>query len=121
MADVTDAPYGCPPAKFPEFRHLHFKGVAKGCSIIKQVFESLRGDLFSADSPWGLGCVGGFVGSMNPVPRVRERVGEPLRMSLVGLCWYRVAKAGGGGGGRVEYLSCITQTFCTPSRDIGKK
>ena len=57
----TVAPYGCPPAKFPEFHHLHFKGVAKGCSIIKQVFESLRGDLFSADSPWELGCVGGRV------------------------------------------------------------
>ena len=61
--------------------------------------ESLRGELFSADGPWGLGCVGGFVGSMNLVPRVRERVGEPLRMSLVGLCWYRVAKEAGGGGG----------------------
>jgi len=54
----TDAPYGCPPAKF---HHLHFKGLAKGCSIIKQVCESLRGDLFSADSPWGLGCVGGLL------------------------------------------------------------
>ena len=67
--------------------------------------ESLRGDLFSADSLWELGCVGGFVGSMNLVPRVRERVGEPLRMSLMGLCWYRVAKeaegGGGGGGGGV--------------------
>lgn len=82
--------------------------------------ESLRGDLFSADSPWELGCVGGFVGSINLVPRVRERVGEPLRMSLMGLCWYRVAKERGGGG-RVEYLSRITQTFCTPSRIIGKK
>ena len=61
--------------------------------------ESLRGDLFSADSPWELGCVGGFVGSINLVPRVRERVGEPLRMSLVGLCWYRMAKEAGGGGG----------------------
>ena len=66
--------------------------------------ESLRGDLFSADSLWELGCVGGFVGSMNPVPRVRERVGEPLRMSLMGLCWYRVAKeAEGGGGGWSTY------------------
>ena len=97
-------------------------GLAKGCSIVNQVRESLRGDLFSADSLWELGCVGGFVGSMNLVPRVRERVGEPLRMSLMGLCWYRVAKeAEGGGGGRVEYLSRITQTFCTPSRIIGKK
>ena len=83
--------------------------------------ESLRGDLFSADSPWELGCVGGFVGSINLVPRVRERVGEPLRMSLVGLCWYRMAKEAGGGGGRVEYQSRITQTFFTPSRIIGKK
>ena len=61
--------------------------------------ESLRGDLFSADSPWELGSVGGFVGSINLVPRVRERVGEPLRMSLVGLYWYRMAKEAGGGGG----------------------
>lgn len=60
--------------------------------------ESLRGDLFSADSPWELGSVGGFVGSINLVPRVRERVGEPLRMSLVGLYWYRMAKEAGGGG-----------------------
>ena len=97
----TDAPYGCPPAKFPEFHHLHFKVVAKGCSIIKQVFERLRGDLFSADSPCGLGCVWGFVGSMNLVPRVRERGGEPLTMSVVELCWYRVAKEAGGGGGGV--------------------
>ena len=66
--------------------------------------ESLRGDLFSADSPWELGSVGGFVGSINLVPRVRERVGEPLRMSLVGLYWYRMAKeAGGGGGGWSTY------------------
>lgn len=65
--------------------------------------ESLRGDLFPADSPWELGCVGGFVGSMNLVPRVRERVGEPLRMSLVGLCWYRMAKEAGGGGGWSTY------------------
>ena len=35
---------------------------------------------------------------MNLVPRVRERVGEPLEMSLVGLCWYRVAKEAGAGG-----------------------
>ena len=65
--------------------------------------ESLRGDLFSADSPWELGCVGGFVGSINLVPRVRERVGEPLRMSLVGLCWYRMAKEAGVGGGWSTY------------------
>lgn len=66
--------------------------------------ESLTGDLFSADSPWELGSVGGFVGSINLVPRVRERVGEPLRMSLVGLYWYRMAKeAGGGGGGWSTY------------------
>ena len=66
--------------------------------------ESLRGDLFSADSPWELGSVGGFVGSINLVPRVRERVGEPLRMSLVGLYWHRMAKeAGGGGGGWSTY------------------
>ena len=96
-------------------------GLAKGWSIVKQMRESLRGDLFSADSPWELGSVGGFVGSINLVPRVRERVGEPLRMSLVGLYWYRMAKEAGGGGGRVEYLSRITQTFCTPSRIIGKK
>ena len=67
--------------------------------------ESLRGDLFSADSPWELGCVGGFVGSINLVPRVRERVGEPLRMSLVGLCWYRMAKEAGGGGWSTYHAS----------------
>ena len=65
--------------------------------------ESLRGDLFSADSPWELGSVGGFVGSINLVPRVRERVGEPLRVSLVGLYWYRMAKEAGGGGGWSTY------------------
>ena len=36
-----------------------------------------------------------------------------MRTSLVGLCWYRLAKeaeGGRGGGGRVEHLSRITLT-----------
>ena len=41
--------------------------------------------------------IGGFVGSINLVPRVEERVGEPMRTSLVGLCWYRLAKEAEGG------------------------
>ena len=76
--------------------------------------ESQRGDLFSSgQSREGGGVlIGGFVGSINLVPRVEERVGEPMRTSLVGLCWYRLAKeAEGGGGGRGEHLSRITQTF----------
>ena len=87
--------------------------------------ESLRGDLFPADSPWELGCVGGFVGSMNLVPRVRERVGEPLRMSLVGLCWYRMAKEAGGGEGGVpithhaDILYAITHHREKMTRECG--
>lgn len=68
----------------------------------------------------------GFVGSTNLVPRVRERVGEPLRMSLVGLCWYRVAKECGGGEGGVpithhaDILYAITQHREKITRECGR-
>ena len=80
--------------KSPSFQRL-----SKGMQYCQAgVWKPKGRPFFQRTVPWGWGCVGGFVGSINLVPRVEERVGEPMRTSLVGLCWYRLAKEAGGRG-----------------------
>lgn len=90
-------------------------GLAKGCSIVKQVCESLRGDLFSADSPWELGCVGGVCWIHEPRS---QGSGASRRAPKNESCGAMLVQSGKGGGWGVEYLSRIMQTFCTPQGHI---